>query len=242
MRRTNPYRELEKALGYRFRKRPLLEAALTHRSFRFEQNDVTIDNQRLEFLGDAVLGFVAAAHLYERRGASPEGELTALRSRVTSGRALAGVAKALGLGDHIRVGKGEHGSGGRNRPSNLADALEAVVGAAYLDGGLRAVNKIFDRLFVTALAGMGGDALTGNPKGQLQEYTQRRWKQSPRYRVTRRAGPAHDMVFTVSVELPNNMFASGKGRSKQAAEAAAAAAVLKALADAGADTIGADGV
>ena len=147
-RKKNPYKDLESRLGYSFKDRTLLRMALTHRSFRFETAGVEEDNQRLEFLGDAVLGCIAAAHVYGSLDEGDEGTMTRLRSQVTSGRALARIAKRLELSDELMVGVGEERSGGRKRSSALADALEAVIGAAYLDGGLRAAEKIFDEIAI----------------------------------------------------------------------------------------------
>jgi len=223
----NPYAALEKRIGYKFRRKRLLERALVHRSFRFESPDVSEDNQRLEFLGDAVLGFAAAAHLYERFGDSNEGVLTAFRSQISSGEALAAIAAELDLGDHVRIGKGEERSGGRQRPSNLADCLEAIIGGAYIDGGNRAVQKIFKKLFVPLIDSLSGDVWEGNPKGKLQEYSQRQWKSGPRYRVKSTRGPAHATTFEVVVTLPDGTSATGSGASKQQAECKAARNALR---------------
>lgn len=225
----NPYAALERKIGYRFRRKHLLERALVHRSFRFESQDVTVDNQRLEFLGDAVLGFVAAAHLHDRFEDSDEGVLTAFRSQITSGKALASIASDIELGEHVRVGKGEERSGGRHRPSNLADCIEAVIGAAYIDGGIKAAQKIFKKLFIPCIEGLSGDVWEGNPKGKLQEYSQRTWRAGPRYRVRNTAGPAHATTFTVEVTLHDGTCAVGSGQSKQQAERQAARNALHKL-------------
>jgi len=227
--RRNPWKNLEKKIGYRFRKRRLLEAALVHRSFRFENRGITMDNQRLEFLGDAVLGFVSAAHLYKVFGDRDEGEMTAFRSRMTSGKALAALAREIELGEWLQMGKGEQRSGGHKRSSNLADALEAVIGAAYLDGGLRAVQKVFKTLFHPLLDGLSDDVWAENPKGKLQEYAQRRWKAGPKYRIVRKDGPPHASTFTVEVSVREHVYGTGKGRNKQAAETHAAEKALKHL-------------
>jgi len=229
LRRVNPYRELEKRIGYRFRKRRFIETALLHRSFRFENKDVASDNQRLEFLGDAVLGFAAADYLFATFPDVNEGVLTAYRSLATSGKALATLAVDIDLGSFILLGKGEHHSGGRERASNLADALESVIGAAYLDGGMKAVNKVFNTLFVPVLEECSGDVWADNPKGKLQELSQRRWKMSPRYRIAHQHGPAHATVFTIEVCLHDGTRAQGSGPNKQAAEIKAAAHALKHL-------------
>lgn len=227
--KKNPYKALEKAIGYRFRKRARLALALTHRSYRFENADVEEDNQRLEFLGDAVLGFAVAAHAYETNENHDEGVMTSLRSQVTSGQALATIARTLELGEYLLMGKGEQQSGGRARSSNLADALEALLGAAYQDGDMKAVRKIFKKVFVPELAALSGDVWASNPKGKLQEISQRRWKKSPVYHLRKETGPAHAAVFTVDVELDDGISATGEGRSKQNAQREAARQALKML-------------
>jgi len=228
-RKKNPYLELEKKIGYAFRRRELLEVALTHRSFRFENAGVSEDNQRLEFLGDAVLGFLTAAFLYDKHDTSDEGVLTSLRSQTASGKALARFAREAGLGEAVRLGMGEERSGGRKRASLLADTLEAIIGAAYLDGGMKGCGKIFRKLLVPRLEELSGDVWEHNPKGKLQEYSQKRWKKSPVYKVVDRAGPAHATLFTVSVRLENGLHAEGHGQSKQEAETRAAQGLLRKL-------------
>jgi len=227
--RKNPYRDLENAIGYRFRDRSLLEAALTHRSFRFENREIEVDNQRLEFLGDAVLGMVTGAHLYEQFADKDEGWLTSLRSQVTSGKALAEMAKDIRIGEYIRFGKGEERSGGRRRASNLTDALEAVLGAVYLDGGMKAVEKVFAAVLVPQLHQLEGDVWGDNPKGKLQEYAQRVLKCGPRYHIVNRDGPAHAQTFTVQVTAGEGRVGIGRGRNKHEAECQAAADLLKSL-------------
>ena len=239
--RRNPYKELEGRLGYRFRKRVLLEEALTHPSYRFENDAAMADNQRLEFLGDAVLALATASRLYEKHTATDEGFLTACRSLVTRGRTLAQIARELGLGDYLRVGCGEENSGGRQRASNLEDALEAVLGAAFLDGGLKAALKVFDRLFVPLLESLKGDLWAGNPKGELQEYSQKRWQVSPTYSLVRQEGPPHDVRFTIGVRLPDGRYDTGTGRSKQEAERRAATALLAVMRETDATAKPADG-
>ncbi len=226
LRKANPYRVLERSIGYRFRDKTLLETALLHRSFRFETPRQESDNQRLEFLGDAVLGMATAAYLFNTYAEKLEGEMTSLRSRVTSGKALAKFAREIDLGDFLKMGKGEEQSGGRKRASNLADALEAVIGAAWIDGGNRATDKIFKTVFQPRIQALSGNAWEGNPKGELQEYTQAHWKASPEYRVIGTDGPPHSAIFNVEVRLPTGHTATGQARSKQGAQAAAARAAL----------------
>lgn len=234
------FKLVEASIGYRFRKRIRLQAALTHPSYRHEREDVDTDNQRLEFLGDAALGLVAAAHFYKAHPEFQEGELTKFRSRVSSRQALARVADSIHLGDYLLLGKGEKKSGGDVRPSNLADALEAILGAAYIDGQLKAVTRIFDKIFTPLLEEVSATAPSDNPKGELQEHCQEQWKTSPRYRLVREDGPAHARYFTVEVCVNESPIAEGTGRNKRGAEMEAAQRALQALS--GAESIpGGDG-
>ncbi len=223
--------ELQSVTGYTFQDSELLQTALTHRSFRFENKDVECDNERLEFLGDAILGFLAAAFLYRTFHEYPEGVLTSLRSRVTSGSALADYAGDIELGECLRMGQGEARSGGRQRRSNLANVFEALVGAAYLDGGMEAAQGIFDKLVAPHITTQDVDAWTANPKGRLQEYSQARWKRSPTYRVIGSEGPPHNTRFTVQVTLEDGSFAIATGGSKQEAQSQAASELLTRIED-----------
>jgi ribonuclease-3 len=227
----NEYKDLEKKLGYRFRNRKLLETALMHRSYRFENDDVVTDNQRLEFLGDAVLGFVAAARLYNMFPDDDEGVLTSYRSQITSGKALADFSAEIDIGEYLKMGRGEIGSGGRSRASNLADAFESVLGAAYLDGGVKAVDKIFSRIFIPCIIGLSSDVWADNPKGKLQDYAQRKLKSSPNYNIVKRDGPPHATVFTVKATLSDGESSLGKGANKQEAETEAAKKMIENLTD-----------
>lgn len=224
-------KELEKKIGYSFKKRALLKRALTHKSFRFEDKDTDHDNQRLEFLGDAVLGYAAASCLYESRPEDDEGVLTTLRSQTTSGKALSEIAVEIDLGKYLLMGKGERKSGGQQRPSNLADAVEAIMGAAYLDGGMKGFNKVFKKLVHPRIQALSGDIWVDNPKGKLQEHSQKTWKESPLYEVIEKKGPPHATVFNVKVSLPDGSTADGQGCSKQDAEADAASKVLSRISE-----------
>ena len=228
-RKKGRYAPLEKVIGYVFRDKSLLETALMHRSFRFENSGIESDNQRLEFLGDAVLGLVAAADIYGDFDDGDEGVLTRMRSGVTSGKALSKIAQGIDLGAQLSLGKGEEASGGRTRASNLADGLEAVVGAAYLDGGLGASEKIYRKLLRPELEASSSDEWAENPKGKLQELSQRRWRRSPEYRSQAEAGPPHARVFTIAVFIDGKEAGRAKGKSKQQAEVRAARAALKTL-------------
>lgn len=223
----NPYRVLERKLGYTFRSKVLLETALMHRSYRFESTGINADNQRLEFLGDAALSLVASLYLFKAYGVLQEGALTCLRSRLTSGKALAQVGHSIGLGEHLRLGKGERRSGGQGRSSNVTDALEAVLGAAYLDRGLRAVEKIFGKLFIPLIKIEPNDAWSDNPKGRLQVIAQHRWKSNPQYHVIRQEGPSHSKIFTVRVMVDGTALGMGRGATKRDAEQQAAGHALE---------------
>ncbi len=223
----NLYRELERALGYRFRRRRWLEQALTHPSFAHEQGPPHPDNQRLEFLGDAALGLAAAAALYAMNPTANEGDLTKLRSLLSSTRALAERAQALDLGRHMRLGRGEDLGGGRARASILADTLEAVVGAAYMDGGMKAATRIFDRVFKPRLDEPGLSPRHDNPKGELQEWTQRNGASPPRYQLAGEEGPPHQRVFTVRVIVGGETMGEGRGPTKRDAQVNAAREALR---------------
>ena len=223
----DPLKRLQKKLGYKFRDMALLKMALTHRSCRFENKAVNVDNQRLEFLGDAVLGFMTASYLYDENQNDAEGVLTTLRSRVTSGKALAALASDIGIGEYLLVGKGEEHSGGRTRRSNLTDAIEAILGAVYIDGGLKGFKKVFDNFFPALIDSLDSDVWASNPKGKLQEYSQAQWKISPVYHLVDESGPSHAALFTVEVEVNGKRVGHGVGGSKQEAERKAAAMALK---------------
>jgi len=210
---------LEKRIKYRFKKKALLEAALTHPSYRYEMPEAESDNQRLEFLGDAVLGLLAADILMERNPQAAEGELTKLKSAISSGSALASAARELGLGEHLRLGKGEAASGGADRDSNLEDALEALLGAVWLDGGLKASRKFFERNIFQSLENAG--PVLNNPKGILQEYAQKKGYAAPEYKVTEASGPDHARHYCVEVTVSTYAY-RGEGTSRREAEKKAA--------------------
>jgi ribonuclease III len=225
----SPYRPLEKKLGYRFSRRRHLETALTHRSFRFESTDIESDNQRLEFLGDAALGLMAAAYLFEKFPDFQEGDMTRVRSQLTNTRTLARIAASIDLGQFLRLGRGEQQSGGQHRSSNLSDCLESVIGGAFIDGGLKAVKKIFLKLFAPEVESAVRDIWGENPKGALQEVSQRRWKASPRYRTIKEEGPAHERTFTVEALINGQVVGTGNGLNKREAEMEAARQAMLSL-------------
>lgn len=224
VRRSSP---LERRLGYRFRRPELLDQALTHRSWAHEQEDPERHYERLEFLGDAVLGLITAEELFREHPDQPEGELSKRKSFLVSRDVLARRGEELGLGELLRLGVGEERSGGREKASLLADAVEAVLGAVYLDGGLEAARQVVSRLFAAGLARPAAPSL--DAKTRLQETVQGRGWPLPVYRLVDTAGPDHDKRFTVEVRLQGESAGVGHGRSKKIAEQEAAAVALTAL-------------
>lgn len=212
---------LQAALDYTFTDVNLLHLALTHPSARYEWM-LPDDNQRLEFLGDAVLGLIAAEHGYRMDGALNEGNLTSMRSALSNTSTLATIARQIGLGQFLVLGKGEESSGGRDKENNLADALEAVIGACYLDGGLDASRRVFRRLFLPLLTREPVPCAQDNPKGRLQEWTQSKGLPPPQYELVSEQGPAHQKTFIIKVMAGQNHVATGAGNSKRSAEADAA--------------------
>jgi ribonuclease-3 len=204
---------------------PVYELALTHRSFAFEQPEVIEHNERLEFLGDAILGAVVTDLIYEKFPELPEGDLARLRASVVNTSALAEIARSIGLGDHLRLGKGEEASGGRDKASLLADSFEAVVGAVYLDRGIDAVSEVLTPLFTDALDAVVAGGMTFDAKTALQESAVRIHGEVPVYRVAS-SGPDHDKRFTAHVFIAGDQFGSGTGRSKKEAEQEAAREAL----------------
>lgn len=220
------FQSLEKRIQYRFRDKALLETALTHPSFRYEDAATELDNQRMEFLGDAVLGLLAADVLMEKNPLANEGELTRLKSSITSGTALTSAARELGLGEHLRLGKGEAASGGASRDSNLEDALEALLGAVWLDGGLKAARKFFERNIFQCLE--KAEPTLENPKGMLQEYAQKKGFVVPDYKVLEESGPDHARHYLVEVTVSTYAY-RGEGSSRREAEKSAATQAVRCL-------------
>lgn len=214
-------RLLEKTIGYRFRRKKWLELALTHPSYRHENSDQLEDNQRLEYLGDAVLGLLAAHALYQRNPNATEGELSKLRSGITRDETLANIAETIDLGRHLRFGKGEAQNGGPSRKSNLADALEALLGAAWKDGGQRAAQKVFDNLFPAVINETSNTSGDLNPKGTLQEYTQQHSLPQPTYESIATEGPDHSPQHTIHVHVFDQIFSATAGSKREAEQRAA---------------------
>ena len=220
---------LQKRIGYRFQDENLLRLALTHPSVAHERGKDVPHSQRLEFLGDAVLGLVLTHGLYERFPDSEEGPLTKSRAKLVNRTTLAEHGRALGLGEQLIMGRGEEASGGRDRDSALADAFEAVLGALYLDGGFDITWEIILREFSPSFSRIAALEGIENPKGELQELLQARSTEAPEYHIVSASGPDHDRVFECTVHHGGLELARGVGKSKKAAESEAAMAALKKL-------------
>jgi len=218
---------IESKLGYQFQDKNLLALAFVHRSFVNENRDITNEhNERLEFLGDSVLGLIISEYLYKYLPSCPEGELSCLRSRLVEASACMGYIQKLDVEEYILMGRGEKRNDGRGRESILADLFEAVVGAIYLDGGLEATQrflfKTFSQDFHTILS-----EPERNFKAMLQDFTQKKHQQTPIYDVIEESGPDHNKVFTVAVTIDNQEVGRGQGPSKKEAQQNAAMSALK---------------
>lgn len=220
--------KLEQGLGYTFRNKALLENALTHSSYANENRERHLpDNERLEFLGDSILGFVVAEYLYRNFPDKPEGELTRIRADLVCERNLAEAAATIELGSYLLLGHGEEQGGGRKRDSIVSDAMESVIAASFMDGGFAAAKEIIDRLILS-------DIPKGRPrnfdyKTAFQELVQRKKDQQIHYELTGESGPDHDKHFEVEVQLNGKGVGRGVGSSKKRAEQAAAEAAIEAL-------------
>jgi ribonuclease III len=223
---------LEGRLGLRLVDREMALAALTHKSYVNEHREETrlVDNERLEFLGDAVIDLAVSHRLMERFPAAREGELSKMRAAVVDEPGLCEMARALDLGQLLRLGRGEELTGGRQKSSLLADAMEAVVAAVFLESGLGPVLTIVDRFLGEAFARATAGTLDRDFKTQLQELAQSRLRSTPRYRVVAERGPDHSKIFEVETELRGEVLGKGTGRSKKDAEQAAAKLALDLLA------------
>ncbi|MBS6216295.1 MAG: ribonuclease III [Clostridiales bacterium] len=217
-------RHLEETLGYTFHDRSLLENALTHSSYANENRFKGCQsNERLEFLGDSVLGMVTADYLFRAHPDLPEGDLTRTRAALVCEESLVEVARAWGLGEYLRLGKGENAGGGRRRPSIQADAVEAVLAAVYLDGGIGSARKIIQKYILDRES---EKARNRDYKTALQELVQRESGQVLQYRLTGSSGPDHAKLFTVEVDLNGLTIGQGEGHSKKEAEQNAARAAI----------------
>jgi ribonuclease-3 len=220
-------RGFEGVLQYKFRDPELARQALTHRSYLHSQPERDKSgggesNERMEFLGDSVVGLVVNEFLYRKFTSLREGELTKMKSLLVSRVILSRTAKEMGLGDHVLLSEAETGSGGRDRASILADTLEGVIGAVYLDGGLEPARRLTERLLLRQVHEILSDANLANYKSMLQEYVQGEFKTHPQYRISSELGPDHEKVFTVEVVVNQKVLGRGHGNNKKEAEQEAA--------------------
>jgi ribonuclease-3 len=218
---------LQEALGYRFVDQSHLQRALIHSSFAFEQGEPGKDNETLEFLGDAVLDLTVGHTLFNRYRNMKEGELTRLRSALVNERNLASMARRINLGNSLLLGRGEESSRGREKPSILASAYEAVVGAIFVDSGYDLVERFVVEHFTPLIRGQREVLLSGDAKSMLQERMQASFNEAPTYTTEKVDGPAHKRMFTVSVMFRGQVLGSGRARSKKEAEQQAAATALE---------------
>ena len=211
--------ELEEKIGHKYKNPDLLKTALTHSSFANETGHREKFNERLEFLGDSVLGMIAAEYFFTERSDLPEGDLTRMRAAMVCEKSLCGFARSIGLGKYLRLGKGEVNSGGADRPSLLSDAFEAVIASVYLDGGLGEAKK-----FVLGFLRQAdvNENVSLDYKSHLQQVVQESPGELLEYYVVGEKGPAHDRTFMVELRLNSNVIATGEGRSKKQAEQLAA--------------------
>ena len=210
--------------------RELLRLAMTHRSYSYEHGNIP-NNERLEFLGDSVLGFVVTSHIYETLSDLPEGEMTKVKNAVVSARALAVVASELGLGEYLLLGKGELATDGRNKPNLLADAFEAILGAAYMSNGFDAARALVEKFVFPLLENPDEIRANSDPKTTLQERIQALGRGTPTYK-TRFEGPDHDRDYFSTLLINGEEISHGEGRTKKNAETAAAIKALDVLVDA----------
>ncbi len=218
-------------MGHVFRDPDLLRLALTHPSVAHEQGTPVQHNQRLEFLGDAVLQLILTRELYLKFPDVGEGPLTKARAKLVNRRSLAEKGRALRLGEHLIMSRGEDVHGGRERPSALADTFEAVVGAIFLDGGFAAAEQFVERHFGEGFGELAVIPILENPKGELQELLQSQSSAAPEYQVVSVSGPDHDRMFECTVQHDGRELARGRGKSKKEAESEAALAALVKLRD-----------
>jgi len=218
---------LEERIGYKFRNSLLLAESLTHSSISLERKDYPFDNQRLEFLGDAVLQLVITEELFARFPDFGEGKLTQIRTRLVSRSAVSAHARRLRLGEHLMMGRGEDASGGRDRSSTLGDSFEALVGGIFLDGGIRAAKNFILRVSAEDLRSVTQEPEEINPKGRLQELLQSVAPSSPVYELLEESGPEHRKHFRCKVVWEGIDLAEGEGASKKEAEVNAAARALE---------------
>jgi ribonuclease-3 len=234
MTQPKPAEKLAIEIGVNFSDSQLLQQALYHRSYLNEAPDREIEsNERMEFFGDAVLGLIVSEKLYNDYPALSEGHLSQLRALLVRWDALAQAAQRIDLGSYLVLGRGEELSGGRNRPSNLAGAFEALIGAAFLDGGMSKARKLVLRLLKVDFEEIAKSGATADSKSELQHVAQTRWHEIPDYRLVSSEGPDHAKLFTVEVSVGEQVLGQGQGRNKKQAELNAARQALETLAATG---------
>ena len=220
--------KLEQKIGYSFKDKNLLLTALTHSSYANEKNDRSLSYERLEFLGDSILGLITAEFLFQHRPRLPEGRMTRLRAELVCESSLKVIAQELGIGDYMRLGRGEERSGGRERASILADMVESVIAAIYLDSGMEEARRfVIEELL--SHADLGEQHRIADYKTELQELVQRKADGHVSYELTGENGPDHQKVFYFTVYINGEAAGEGSGRSKKEAEQAAACAALEKL-------------
>lgn len=217
---------LEKKIGYSFKDKDLLIKALTHRSY---EGGAEGSNERLEYLGDSVLGLCIAKMLYEEPSGLSEAVMSKIKANLVSETSLKEIAESISIGDYLRLGKGEEGTGGRKKKSLISDALEALIGAIYLDGGLSVVENLTKKLFKERASALIEKGHYSDPKSMLQEKSQMLFGSIPKYRVGHETGEPHKKIFSIDVYINGKPFGSGMGRSKKEAEVSAAKEALKKL-------------
>jgi len=221
-------KEFEKIIGYTFCRPEYLERALTHSSYNKEQKTHHKDNERLEFLGDAFFDAIVSVELFRRMGAVSEGKLTKTRAQIVCEQSLAEVARRLNVGRYINMGHGEDSAGGRHKDSILADAMEAIIGAMFLDGGYDAAQKFVVKAFEETIEKAVNGKLFSDYKSEVQELLQKKGKSvNITYEIDREEGPAHDKTFFVHLECNGQVLGSGSGKSKKEAEQQAARQALE---------------
>lgn len=231
-------KEFEKTIDYKFKNKKLLERALTHSSYNREKNTRHQDNERLEFLGDAFFDAIISAELFKKMEDSAEGRLTKTRALIVCEDSLAGVARKIGVGQHILMGHGEELTGGRERNSTLADAMEAVIGAIYLDGGYKAARDFVLRKFDDIINEAVEGRLFSDYKSEIQEVLQKSGHNKPIvYEIDREEGPDHDKTFFVHLSYNGRILGKGKGKSKKEAEQSAAKTALDTVKRSGTDVL-----
>ncbi|WP_320172458.1 ribonuclease III [Maridesulfovibrio sp.] len=221
------FSRLQQGIHYRFSQVKHLATALTHSSWANEQAEPVEDNERMEFLGDAVLELCVTSELFKRFTAAHEGQLTKIRSKLVKEKSLASIAQEIGLNEFLRLGRGEEAQGGRTRSSLLADAMEAVIGAVFLDGGYEEAKKLILRLFEGKWPNSPKIENSKDFKSKLQEVTQAAFKERPTYALTDTRGPEHEKIFVVTLTLPDGEVFTSEGTSLKKAEQTAAQTALE---------------